>query len=118
MVTTSPCLHVQGPMEKPSMYMLKALHPICVIIALSSRQVFKPHLKPYTGRTVQRLTRFALTHINWVIFFLRKKREMLEIYKRGRGINHIVTSPDFILCNNNYNRVFFRCQLAINKVNV
>lgn len=42
------------PDGNPSVYMLKALHPVCIIIAFSSRQVFKPHLKPYTGRTVQR----------------------------------------------------------------
>lgn len=55
------------------MQMLNALHLICVSTAFSSRQVFKPHLKPYTGRTVKRQD-FAVMHINWSFSFVVQKK--------------------------------------------
>lgn len=92
---------------------LKALHPICVTIAFLSRQVFKPHLKPYTN-SADRICGDAPQLEFYFCFFL-ERGEMLEIYKRGSRNQSNCDLPPALILSNNFNRVFFRCRLSISE---
>lgn len=77
-LTLSACSRPGG---NCSMYAWKALHRICVTIAFSSRQVFKPHLKPYTSWTVQRQDLRWRTSIGVCYSFLRKRGNAWNLQK-------------------------------------
>lgn len=77
----------------------------CVITAFSSCQIFKPHLKPYTGRTVQRRDLCERTSIGlWLFLCYKKGWKCLKW--RGQCQSNCGL-PWFILCNN-FNSVFFQ----------
>lgn len=100
MVTTLHCLHAPGLTETLVCTCWKLCKDLCFLLwfFFLSKWVFKRHLKPYTGWTVQIQDLCLRLTIGVSSFFWRKKKKMLENQKSGVEKSIELWLPPVLFC--------------------